>query len=115
MVSTIDKQGVAGDSGELSDSEEEDEDVGTVAPQMGAKPVPIPTSSHAPVANSENSYLPRPPEENSEGGSPSLPSDEDETFPINPVAGRQMKRAEQKQERRSSLRLREKGLNSKPP
>ena len=115
MVSNIDKQGLAGDSGEISDSEDEEGDVGTVGPQMGSVPVQIPTSSPAPVEDSENSYLPRPLAESSEGCSQALPND-DEAIPIiHPIARRQLKRAEQKQERRSSLRLKEKGLNNKPP
>ena len=117
MVNKIDKQGVAGDSGELSDSEEEEvEDVGTDGPQLGTMPVQIPTNSPAPVEASENSYLTRPLAENSEGSSDSLPSDEEEAISIiNPIARRQLRRAEQKQERHLSLRLKEKALNNKPP
>ena len=120
MVSKTDKLMLAGDSGELTDSEEEEEEgMVTAGPQSGAEPVQIPTTSHAPAANSGSSYLPRPPVENSEVSSHAVPSDEDETIPIiNPIARCQLKRAEQRQqqeERHSSLRLREKGLNSKPP
>ena len=106
-----------GNSGDFSDSEEED--TVSIEPQGGDETIPIPTTSLAPAETSENHYLPRPTVDSSEVSSHTFPREEEETLPtINPIARRHLKRVEQKiqqGERHFSLRVREKGINSKPP
>ena len=98
-------------SGDLSESE--DEDNVPVGPQGGDEPPQLPTSSLAPVVNREDKELPRSAIETAESTAHTPFSEEDETVPtLNPMERHQLKRAEQK---RYSLRGREKGISSKPP
>ena len=93
-------------SGELSDSEEEDNV--PVGPQGGDEPPQLPTTELAPVINREDKDLPRSAVETVESSAHNSFSEEDETIPtLNPMERRQLKRAEQK---RYSLRGREKGF-----
>ena len=96
---------------EGSDSEEEDNV--PVGLQGGEEPSQLPTASIAPVLNRLDNELPRSVVETSENSAHTLLSEEDEPVPtLNPMERRQLKRAEQK---RYSLRGREKGASSKPP
>ena len=96
---------------EGSDSEEEDNV--PVGPPEGEEPPQLPTASIAPGVNRLDNELPRSFVGTSEKSAHTILSEEDEPVPtLNPVERRQLKRAEQK---RYSLRAREKGVPSKPP
>ena len=104
MVNKTDEHVGTGDSGEFSDSDSEDNV--SVGPQGGDEPLQIPTTSPAAVGNKEQTYLPRPAFEHAEGNAHTSPREEDETVPtLNPIARRQLKRAEQKLQRRRGVTL----------
>ena len=93
---------------EASDSEEDDNE--PVGPLEGDEPPQMPNASVAPAVNilGDKEFS-----RSMVDTAPTTFSDEEGTVPtLNPVERRQIKRAEQK---RYSLRAREKGLLNKPP